>query len=336
MSITIKEIAKLAGTSRATVDRVIHNRGNVNKELEKKIKKIIEETNFKVNEFGRGLVNLGKQFYIYLIINSIGNEFFETVLNSMKTTVMEFKNITLIVDKLKGYNEDEQVKSIIKAKNNDQIDLLIISPINSEKVVKELTNFKVPVITVNNDIEIDRLAFVGCNYSNSGEIAGDLAKLTLGLEAKILIVAGSFKLIGHKQRVEGFKNNLDNHSKNYKFDVVENQDDDLVSYQVVKKSIEKQDYDLIYFCAGGIKGGIKAVHELNKNIKMITVDETKIVVESLKNDLIIGTVTQQPLKQGSVAVSLAIDYLIYGRKPKKLLNYTSNDVKLKNSFFREE
>lgn len=336
MSITIKDIAKLAGTSRATVDRVIHNRGNVNKELESKIKKIIEDTNFKVNEFGRGLVNLGKEFRIYLIINSIGNEFFETVLNSMEATVKEFKNIILIVDKLKGYNEDEQVKSIIKARNNEQIDLLIISPINSEKVVKELTDFKVPVITVNNDIEIDRLAFVGCDYQNSGEIAADLAKLTLAKKANILVVTGSFKLIGHKQRVEGFQNNLKNYSKNYNFDVIENQDDDLVSYQLVKEQITNKKYDLIYFCAGGIKGGIKAVQEASQNIKIITVDETKIVVESLKNDLIIGTVTQQPLKQGSVAVSLAIDYLIYGRKPKKLLNYTSNDVKLKNSFFREE
>ena len=33
---TIAEIAKLAGTSRGTVDRVLNGRGKVNKELEKK------------------------------------------------------------------------------------------------------------------------------------------------------------------------------------------------------------------------------------------------------------------------------------------------------------
>ena len=37
---TIAEIAKLAGTSRGTVDRVLNGRGKVNKELEKKIKEI--------------------------------------------------------------------------------------------------------------------------------------------------------------------------------------------------------------------------------------------------------------------------------------------------------
>ena len=34
---TIAEIAKLAGTSRGTVDRVINGRGKVNKELEERI-----------------------------------------------------------------------------------------------------------------------------------------------------------------------------------------------------------------------------------------------------------------------------------------------------------
>lgn len=36
MSITIAQIAKLAGVSRGTVDRVIHNRGRVAPEVERK------------------------------------------------------------------------------------------------------------------------------------------------------------------------------------------------------------------------------------------------------------------------------------------------------------
>lgn len=47
---TIKEIAKLANTSRGTVDRVIHHRGKVNKALEEKIWQIIQECNYSPNE----------------------------------------------------------------------------------------------------------------------------------------------------------------------------------------------------------------------------------------------------------------------------------------------
>ncbi len=40
---TIKDIALLAGVSKGTVDRVIHNRGNVAKDVEKKVKHLLEE-----------------------------------------------------------------------------------------------------------------------------------------------------------------------------------------------------------------------------------------------------------------------------------------------------
>src|SRR5690606_41827480 len=49
-ALTIKEIAKLADVSLGTVDRVIHKRGKVSKETEKKILDIIEKVNYKRSE----------------------------------------------------------------------------------------------------------------------------------------------------------------------------------------------------------------------------------------------------------------------------------------------
>ena len=50
MSITITQIAKLAGVSRGTVDRVIHQRGRVAPEVEKKIlhSESVRERNFSI------------------------------------------------------------------------------------------------------------------------------------------------------------------------------------------------------------------------------------------------------------------------------------------------
>lgn len=52
----IKEIAKLANVSIATVSRVVNNKPGVRKEIREKIEKIIKETNFKPNQLARGLV----------------------------------------------------------------------------------------------------------------------------------------------------------------------------------------------------------------------------------------------------------------------------------------
>ncbi|MBN1577610.1 MAG: LacI family DNA-binding transcriptional regulator [Chitinispirillaceae bacterium] len=53
--ITIKEIARRAGLSIGTVDRVIHGRGRVSKETENKIKSIIRTTGYKTNIHARNL-----------------------------------------------------------------------------------------------------------------------------------------------------------------------------------------------------------------------------------------------------------------------------------------
>ena len=46
-------IAKLAGVSRGTVDRVLHNRGQVRPETEEKVRAVMQELDFQPNALGR-------------------------------------------------------------------------------------------------------------------------------------------------------------------------------------------------------------------------------------------------------------------------------------------
>src|SRR5688572_1125658 len=54
-TIRIKDIAKLVGVSVGTVDRVIHNRGEVSKESYEKIMAALETTGYKPNLIARTL-----------------------------------------------------------------------------------------------------------------------------------------------------------------------------------------------------------------------------------------------------------------------------------------
>ena len=69
---TLKEIAERAGVSRGTVDRVMKNRGGVNPETEKRVRRIVEESGYTPNRAGVALVpaewKLGMEL-VYLLVS---------------------------------------------------------------------------------------------------------------------------------------------------------------------------------------------------------------------------------------------------------------------------
>ena len=52
---TIKEIARIAGVSRGTVDRVLNNRGGVNSDTAQRIRQIAQSTHYVPNLAGKNL-----------------------------------------------------------------------------------------------------------------------------------------------------------------------------------------------------------------------------------------------------------------------------------------
>ena len=55
MKFTIKQIADMAGVSRGTVDRVIHNRYGVKPDVKERVEKILTEINYKPNVIAQAL-----------------------------------------------------------------------------------------------------------------------------------------------------------------------------------------------------------------------------------------------------------------------------------------
>ena len=95
--------------------------------------------------------------------------------------------------------------------------------------------------------------------------------------------------------------------------------------------IAEKSPDLIYFGAGGIAGGIKAIMESGREIKILTVDDTEIVNHYLEDGTISATVTQQPYYQGENTIKILYDYLSGGKEPKEVNSFTENQIKLKSS-----
>lgn len=72
---TLKDVALAAGTSVATVSRVVNNLGDVTPGLEKTVRDAIQQLNYAPNRAARALVN-NKTYNIGIIVNNLHDPFF--------------------------------------------------------------------------------------------------------------------------------------------------------------------------------------------------------------------------------------------------------------------
>ncbi len=311
---TIKEIAILANTSRGTVDRVINKRGKVAKDVEERVLEVIRATNYRPNEIGRSLSLSNKKITVGFIIGSIGNPFFNLVIDGIKATAEKYKNagLKIIIEEVDLLNKKSIVKAldVLQTKN---IDALAITSLNDEEIIKRINNLNIPVVTLSIDIPVNRISFVGCDYYNSGQLAGNFANLVRSNGTNIGIVIGSLSHIGQSQRLKGFKDTI-NENINI-IEIKENLEDDSISYKVVSEMVEShEDLELVVFLGAGVDGGLQALKKYEGKIKAITVDQSKEVEKGLSSGLVLATITQHPYTQGMKTVEMLYDYLIRKRK----------------------
>ena len=334
---TMQEIAKLAGVSRGTVDRVLNNRGGVSEETKKKILEIAEMSNYEPNKAGVALAVQKRNLKIGLLLYAQSNLFFDDIKRgaSEKNEELSVYGITLIYRQC-NFDEQDQIQGI-RALVDEGINGLIIAPWNHELVKQELLSLEeagIPVITVNTDIDDSkRLAYVGSNPFKCGQVAGGLMGMITGGNGHIGIITGSHDLLGHEARIQGFSEILAQKFPNLHIDAIEEcRDDDYRSYEIVQRMLEQHpDINAFFFTAGGVYGGCKAIAAADGDFKVITFDDIETTREYVLSGTISATICQDPVAQGSRAFSLLADVLVLGKQPESITNYTDINIKIKES-----
>jgi len=81
-TLTLREIAELAGTSKSTVSRVLTNHPSVSPDTRARVQKVIEERGYQPNFFARGLAG-GPTGLIAVLVPEINSGFYAEVLRGM-------------------------------------------------------------------------------------------------------------------------------------------------------------------------------------------------------------------------------------------------------------
>ena len=335
MPITIKDIAKAANVSRGTVDRALNDRGGVNPDVAAQIKAIAAELGYKPNTIAKALATHANPIRLGVLINSLGNPFFDKVLDGIRHAQENLRDFGINVEirKIRGYDPQRQLHEIKLLRDTD-IDGMIITPVSDEKVRSELNSMirnGIQVVCCNLDIDdVNYQAYVGCDYYCSGQTAGEIIGATTHGEANLAVITSSHALYYHEMRVRGCESVLKQYPNIHICEYIEAGDDEDISYHEVKRLLKQnKKIDILYFVTGGTTGGLQAIHELDQEerLKVYTFDQIPAVIDDLKSGLVVATIDQQPFAQGEISLRTLFESILSRQTPARKRIITELNIK---------
>ena len=186
--VTIKDIAKAAGVSVATVSRVINDNYPVSKEARERVQQVMQELHYRPNAIAQSLRS-NRSNMIGLIVADLSNQFF-------------MKGYNLVVASSDGRPEKE--RKLIRAMNDKRLDALCIASVDSEAdTINDVIRSGMPIVLVDrvlNDVNTSQVCW------NDEQSAEQLTKLLLANNhRRIAVVNVTLSHSVGRNRLAGFK-----------------------------------------------------------------------------------------------------------------------------------
>lgn len=197
---SIREVARLADVSPATVSRVINGSANVSEEKRQRVLDAIQKTDFVPNEAARTLFRRTSKT-IGLIIPSIRNPFF-TQFASVIDEIAKAQGYRLFLCNVDG--DLEQERAALQRMVAATVDGVILASTN-DAIQEDLALFPLPVVVVDARLSTDKVnAYIYCNYYKGGQLAVKHLYEDCGCR-NIVCIRGPQHIYTARARYEGYR-----------------------------------------------------------------------------------------------------------------------------------
>lgn len=143
MAVTITDVAKLAGVSKATVSRVINNKDNVAEDAKLRVTEAINQLGYEPSGIARSLVNK-KTGIIGLILPDITNPFFPAVARGVEDAAHHHGYSVMLCN---TDNDQEIETGYIKKLLDHQVEGMVLMSTTLDGTRSEWFNrFKIPLV----------------------------------------------------------------------------------------------------------------------------------------------------------------------------------------------
>ena len=340
----VKQIAKAAGVSIGTVDRVLHKRGNVKRETKEKIMAIIKELKYKPNVLARSL-STKKITRIAIVIpdSSDKNPYWEKPVKGIKMAADELAgfNIEIIYKHFDASNENS-FKEVLEHVCSKDCDGVVLNPVFKSVALHYISIFNnrnIPYVFIDvNIMGVSNLGYFGQDAEQSGIVAAHLLDMNTAEQPKVLIVKQSNKKIFSQHiesRIKGFYKYFEKRleRKNVIIDTIEIDLEKTGEPQLSLSGVLNKSslFDAIF--VPNTRAFKVADYLSENNITGITITGYDLVqgnIEHLQKGNITHLISQKPEEQAYKAIMALFDNLITKKDVVKT-NYSPIDIIIKEN-----
>ncbi len=184
--IRIKDIAECAGVSVGTVDRVLHERGNVSPEAQAKVQRALQELEYQPNIIASTLASNKVLHISSLIPDPEADPYWQLPLLGIQKAMEGVTHYGIAHQTIHFdlFSASDFKQKAIELLEDELPDALLVSPIYLQEglwLLEQCRDAGLPVIFINTDIhESEVLSYVGQDSYQSGVLAGRLLELVIG------------------------------------------------------------------------------------------------------------------------------------------------------------
>jgi LacI family transcriptional regulator len=301
-TVMLKDVAREAGVSTATVDRVLHGRRGVKEATIRRVKETIERLGFQpyaaAAELARGrshrfcfIMPRNQNIFMAEIVDHVAR--LRTPLAARRTLVDVVETDVFDPDALAETLEDV-------GKRYEGIAVVALDHPRVRAEIDELVAAGILVVTLVSDVPSSRrLRYVGIDNIAAGRTAGSLLGRFLGgRKGKVAVVAGSLSLRDHAERLFGVQQVITSEYPNLDLlPTVEGRDDDIHNADLIRRLLaEHPDLVGLYNIGAGTTGiGNALIHAGRaRDVVFIGHDLTPQTRRFLVLGVMAAVITQNP------------------------------------------
>lgn len=308
MAITIRDIAKRANVSIATVSRVLNNSSKVSKETKDKIHRVMEELNYKPNALARGLIKRSLRT-VGVLIQDMNNIFYPAVIKGIEDELEIHDYNIFLCNTDSNLDKEKKYIDTLVGKGVDGIIFMGTRPVGMKhnEHIAALCK-KIPVLIINDDIIGVDVYSVATN-----EVNGAYKAISYFIELdhrKIAFINGNTDYTTYRYKFEGYKRAILDNGIDLNPDyIIQEEPYEKGGYKGAKKLLSLKNRPTAIFSAsdqiaiGIIRAVFEAGYSIPDDFSIIGFSGVPISAEIFPQ---LTTVNQFPFKTGKIAASLII------------------------------